>query len=489
MSFIHRFVRSPKPFPALAGLAGGLYPLFFYYTRNFTLVNSWGHLWYFLAMFIVVPVIGSLVAWRIAKFPIFDRWRKYLLPFLNLFIFLFFMKVCLYAGLQKKITLGIGIVSMIYAFTLFRHYKKVIVIQLVLACIGFFTVSATLISQLSFSEEWKKPTDDIESAILQQKPNIYFLQPDGYVNFSELKKGYYHYDNSAFETYLVDQGFTNYSDFRTNYASTLSSNSSTLMMKHHYYNRGVSFSEAIDARSTIMGENTVLKILDANGYKTHFISQFPYLMMNHPKVFFDYTNFDLKDVNYITSGFEEKADIVADLASTYTVDPDAPKFYFIEFFRPGHIKGRKEETQGAEIERELWLERLEESNGILRELITAIQESDPNALILMMGDHGGFVGLDYTNQIYEKTQDRDKVYSIFSSQLSIKYPEGISPIPEGRFVSSVNVFRILFAHLSQQSKYLDHLEPDESFVVIHKGAPKGIYKYIDAEGNVVFEKH
>jgi Sulfatase len=489
MSFVRKFLDSEKSFPLLTGLAAGLYPMLFYYSNNFSLINSWGHFRYFLMMFLLLPIFGIFLLDKITKGPKFDRYRKYLIPFLNLFIFLFLMKVCLYGGLQKKMIVVIGLVSIAFAYFLYKHYKKVVVFQLLLAVIGIYTFTNTMISQLNFSDEWKQPVDDIAEVTLRSKPNIYYIQPDGYVNFSELKKGYYHYDNSSFEHYLTQNGFTHYDDFRTNYASTLSSNSSAFMMKHHYYNNGLSFSEGIDARETIISDNTVLRLLKRNGYKTYFISEAPYLMVNRPKMGYDYTNFSYDDISYLSTGFREKGDVVEDLSSTLLLDRDHPKFYFIEFFNPGHIEGTKEKSEGREKERELWLESLERANEKLKLLISEILEKDPNALILMMGDHGGFVGMDYTHQIYVKTQERDLVHSIFSSQLSIRWPEGTQPEEDPGFQSSVNVFRILFAHLSGETKYLEKLQPDESYVIINEGAPKGIYKYIDDAGNIVFEKH
>ena len=121
-------------------------------------------------------------------------------------------------------------------------------------------------------------------------------------------------------------------------------------------------------------------------------------------------------------------------------------------------------------------------------MISAIQKNDPNALILIMADHGGFVGLEYTGQIYEKTEDPLVIRSIFSSILAIHWPNGEAPVFDGKFKSTVNTFRILFAHLGNEPAYLDHLQEDGSYVVIKDGAPNGIYQYINGAGEIVFKK-
>ena len=38
---IKKFVEDKKEAPFVAALAAGLYPLFHYYSNNFTLINSW----------------------------------------------------------------------------------------------------------------------------------------------------------------------------------------------------------------------------------------------------------------------------------------------------------------------------------------------------------------------------------------------------------------------------------------------------------------
>ena len=97
--------------------------------------------------------------------------------------------------------------------------------------------------------------DDIEKVQFKKRPNIYYIQPDGYVNFSEMVKGYYKNDNSAFKHFLEDNGFKNYDDIRSNYTSTLVSNSATFSMMHHYYNNGFNFTEIANAREIIISKN------------------------------------------------------------------------------------------------------------------------------------------------------------------------------------------------------------------------------------------
>jgi hypothetical protein len=106
-----------------------------------------------------------------------------------------------------------------------------------------------------------------------------------------------------------------------------------------------------------------------------------------------------------------------------------------------------------------------------------------------MADHGGFVGMTNTGESYSKNTDRDFVNSIFSTILSIHWPNGEAPAFDKELKSSVNLFRILTAYLSEEEAYLENLQQNGSYIIINFGAPKGIYEYLDDEGNVIFKKH
>ena len=108
------------------------------------------------------------------------------------------------------------------------------------------------------------------------------------------------------EPFLKEEQFTLYPDFRSNYASTLTTNSSVFSMKHHYYNGGLNFTETLKARDIIISKNAVLDIFKQNGYHTVYIAEKPYLLANKPKMGYDESNYLAKDMKYITKGLSEK---------------------------------------------------------------------------------------------------------------------------------------------------------------------------------------
>ncbi len=280
----------------LLGLAVGLYPIFFYFNNNYTLVNSMAHAVFFLAAFILLPMLLFWVFGLIFSFSNLIKWKKLGLTFLSIFILLVLMEICIYAGIQKKISLLILLVSLLLAFLLKKQHSKIVLFQLVLALVGFLMFGATVIRKKSFSEKWKKQPDAISKVIFKKKPNIYFIQPDGYTNPSELKRGFYNLNNSNFESFLTQNNFKIYPNFRSNYASTLPSNSSIFMMKHHYYNKGLNDEDGLDARNVIIHNNTVLSIFKNNNYKTFFLTESPYFLINRPKLGYDYSNFSFSEI-------------------------------------------------------------------------------------------------------------------------------------------------------------------------------------------------
>jgi hypothetical protein len=485
---IKKFLKSESKSPVIYGLAAGLYPVLFYYSTNYTLINSWKHLGFFITLFLLAPVVALFVVKRLSKLKSLKKLEPFALPFFNLFFFLFFLHLCLYASVQLWLSIGILVLSVVLVRFLYRHSKKIVVLQFLLAIIAFVSLIPVVINQLSYSDEWMVLPDDIANVEFNKKPNVYYIQPDGYVNFSEIEKGYYNIDNSDFRNFLTSEGFTLYDDFRSNYNSTLVSNTAIFSMRHHYHNSGFNFSETIDGRDIIITKNAVLDAFKNNGYKTHFFAESPYLLANQPEIGYDVTNFTLDEISYIGTGLEKTKEIFEPLKEYMATDPERPKFFFVEIFKPGHVPSQKADTKGADAEKKLWIERLQIANEKLKKTIGIIKERDPNALILMMADHGGYVGMDYMMQMRTRSQDRDQLFSIFSSQLAIHWPDNESPEFDSAFKTTVNTFRILFSYLSGNEKYLEHLEEDVSFLIVKEGAPKGVYKCIDENGSIIFEK-
>ncbi|MBV7270438.1 LTA synthase family protein [Winogradskyella luteola] len=486
---IQKFLKSDKLYPAVYGLASGLYPMIYVYSKNFSIVNSFEHLVFFISIFLVLPsLIFTAVHWILKRL---DKEKNSLmvLTFLNVFTFLFLIKTITYSGVQRKKIVFIILIAVLFALYLKKHLKRLLLLQFLLAFVSAFSLAYTIYTNLSISNTWQNLPDDIVKVKFKKKPNVYMIQPDGYTNFSELDRGYYDYDNSEFEAFLTDNNFTHYPYFRSNYSTTLSSNSSFFMMKHHYYNKRISNFELYNARNMIVSKNPVLEIFKNNGYSTHFITQTGYMMFNRPEMGYDYCNITYGDFPYISPGIAKPIDISRDLKSTVSNATEQPKFVFVQILKPWHIKSKKKNSSNDKaVERREWLNNLKEANTVLRSAIELIKEYDKDALIIIAADHGGYVGFNYASEADTVTKDRDLIYSIYSSQLSIHWPNNEKPSFNDKFKTSVNVFRLLFTYLSDNNAYLKHLEADVSYKVLRHGVSNGIYEYINDYDQVILKE-
>lgn len=482
------FLNSKKDIPILAALAAGLYPLIYYYNKNFSLVNSWPQFFYSVLIYLIMPsIVFYLFYTLIKKVGVFSKYITYLIPILNFCLFAFLIVLSTYGYRIKVMALAV-FGAFILAILLRKHLKKVVVLQLILSALVFPKLLPDFYRHFTYSSEWINQPDAIEDVIFKKKPNIYVIQPDGYANFTELKNKTYNFDNSAFESYLLKKNFKLYDNFRSNYNSTLSSNSSMFAMKHHQYNSPkLGMNEVYNSRDIIIGNNPVVSILKKNDYKTSLILEKSYLLVNRAEIGYDYCNIDYSEVSYLARGFEVESDVSNDLELAMTNNTATNNFYFVELIAPGHIPTYEWASKGKETGRLSYLNKLQSANDWLTDLIDRIEKHDQNSLIVIVADHGGFVGMDYTLQCKEKQTERDLVYTIFTSALAIKWPDK-APVFDNQLKSNVNLFRVLFSYLSDDEKYLDHLQEDKSYSVIEKGAPFGVYELINEDGEVVFNK-
>lgn len=475
------FISSPKDGILLSGIAIGVYMLLYYYSKNFGLASSWEQLGVFIAYYFVVPTVVLLLGYRLFTLPTLLGYRKhYLFIAVPLIVVLFLLQLIIAGPRRKSFFLGLAIVLLFAGAKKFAHYHKLFIVLLfVMAACSLPTFFGNIYNYATASDAWRKLPDDIEQVQFKTKPNIYYIQPDGYASPANLKNANYNFDNKDFEQFLSVEGFTVYPDFRSNYNSTLLSNTSAFSMRHHYARQDI---EDFWARRIIVGDNPVLRILKNNGYTTHFVTEKPYLIMNRPKLGYDSCNFTYSELPYLKDAMGLERDVFKSLKE---VKPTVgPQFYFIEKMTPSHVSVFSK--RGKASEKEWYLERLQKTNIWLMQVVSYIEKKDPDALIIIGADHGGFVGFDHTLQSMTLTKDPLLVKSIFGSMMAIKWGNEKAREYDGKLHTSVNLFRVIFAYLSQDKKYLNHTEADNSFVLTH--SPGGLYKYINDKGEVVLQK-
>lgn len=481
------YLRIPKNNMFLVAFASGLYPFLHFYNGNLSMADSSTQCLMLAVLCFLLPLALIYIASIMVKIKPFNFFSSSYLSIINLSVFSMLL-VRIIFHLRKEMSVVLLIIAIIIGFVIHKHLKKVVIIQLMLAIISLVTLTPKMIFALKQNnDDWDKVSKEMLEAKLIDRPNIFVIQPDGYVNSVDLKRPPYEYDNSEFEAWLSNHDFKDHENFRSNYYSTLTSNSSMFAMKHHYYsNTNPSTLKTHNANNVIIGnENNVLKILKNNQYQSYLITDNTYFLSNRRDLFFDYTNVPLDDVYYFNAGDLEGVDLLSDFTITLDTLTTATNFFFIEKTIPAHIAHSKRWSHGDTKEKMDYLDRLNDANSWLKSLITTILKYDENAMIVIVADHGGYVGLDYTSEINERQLSSEETISSFSSILSIKWPKKIDP--EGlNFKTNVNLFRNIFYSLSKNDIFLKDQQENISFIPFFENGKAVNYKVIDENRNVIF---
>lgn len=473
---LNNFINNAKDYPILAGFSVGFYAFVFYFSNNFDLVNSWNQVLFFFFFFIVFPSVTLFIIFKLLQKSKYSN----LIPRIIVALIVFFGAIfiigipALFVSYKR-----IALFSLVILFILFfkiKNYKYLIVFVFLLAIMPVIKLGKIISSNFTNSAEWQVQPDDILATKFIKTPNIYYIQPDGYANEVNLKGPLYRYDNSEFDGWLQGSKFTLYDDFRSNYESTMLSNSSCFYMKHHFSNE---FSKFKYARDFIVGQNPVLEIFKKNNYKTFFITERPYLLMNRPSVYYDYCNFKLDELPRFNDGWSCFKDISNEIKNQIVNNKKTNNFFFIEKFEPGHIGVYKNGNLGIERERIEYIKRLKLANDWLKKIITFIEKNDPNSIVIIGADHGGFVGFAYTLQAQNKITDRKLLNSIFGAKLAIKWNGSRHTDYDAQLKTSVNLFRIVFSYLSEDKLLLNNLQPDASYNSYDASDFSKVYKAIE----------
>jgi Sulfatase len=310
------------------------------------------------------------------------------------------------------------------------------------------------------------------------KPDIYFLLFDEYGSSLSLKQKY-NYDNSGLDTFLRQSGFSIQVNSHSNYNFTPFSMSSILNMS---YISGVD-PEAITADdyaycTNLIRDNEVIKFLAYQGYdivnysvfdlagnpsrvdqsflplKTKLITDrtlFAYLRKHIGWMLYT-GRFEIKWLTAHTLYNQSKNNNkFIDLAKKESaVKAAKPRFVYMHVYMPhapyffDKNKILKDETtvyrESVELTLQPYLDYLPYTNSRIKELVTTIQKNtDGNAVIVFMGDHG--FRLRTTDQHPD---------NYFQNQNAIYFPGKDYHLLKDS-VTGVNQFRIIFNKLFNQN--------------------------------------
>ncbi|MEL6811471.1 MAG: sulfatase-like hydrolase/transferase [Bacteroidota bacterium] len=466
----------------------GFYPLVFYCANNFYAVNSWGHIGYFTLFFIGLSFLGFgalELFFRIKKD--WSRFRPQATFVTIVMVTATLMSYAMKLRLQKKILLGILVLSVLLSIKFSDRYKKVVLLIFIMALLPFGTIFLKVYEQQK-DMSWTALAADIKEVTLAETPNIYLIQPDGYVNHTLMNGSLYQHETTFFN-WLEGKGFTLYDDFRSNYPASIPSNASMFSMQHHYF--GETYFSNLEmpmGREVTSGENTTNYVFRKNGYKTYFLAQDEYFQQNLKFGNFSHYNISKDDIPFFSRGDEHVRVLLDDLDAVLLDEVDQPKFVFIEKLLPHHIHFVSQEDQ-IENERKEYTEKIEEVNIWLTEAIERIERKDPKAVIIILADHGGWVGMTSYPDMFT-TRDEANIHSIFSVIAAIKWNGYLQEGYDQELSSTVNLFRVLFANLARDRSYLKDMEDNSSYNLHRENWYRNsVYQVINDKGEVVYLPH
>lgn len=487
-NFFKKYLTFDGQNPLFLGFVCGIYPFLFYVSNNFYGTNSWAHWGYFTLFFIGLPIIAfCLLLLLINSLSSLKKWQRHILFIGIIFVTAFFLSWAGTLLIKKKILLGVLVVSTLLSLKLFDRYKKLFVLVGVLCVLPLLKIGYKLYDSLR-AKEWLTQPDRIVETRFVKTPNVYMIQPDGYVSETMLSSDLYGNSESDIYDWLRSKSFKLYDGFRSNYPASLNSNSSMFAMRQHQFGSSLFPDlEMPDAREVISGDNPVVDIFKKNGYFTFFVAEDEYFQQNRAPQLYDYFNIDVRDAKFFSKGETIVKDVYKDVQLALEVEVDTPKFFFIEKCLPHHVHFYAEGDRIAE-ERKEYLENVQEVNGWIKETIKAIEEKDPNALIIVLADHGGWVGhQNYADMFSNK--EPNKINSVFANLMAVKWNGNLPDTFDDDLKTNVNVFRVLFSALSEDPKLLENLEDNSSYNLRHKNSFfKGVTKVIDNDGRVIYKE-
>jgi len=305
---------------------------------------------------------------------------------------------------------------------------------------------------------------------MARTPDIFLLTYDSYVENETMLQ--YGIDNSAQEEYLSSRGFHLYKGVYSVSADSLGSMDRMLDVNL----------EVKPSRRAVSGNGNVHVILEKRGYATFGILNNDYLFIGTKPAYDRFYpepqetpvalfakavlegefRFDTGFDGVMFSDFvEQKRKIMGDRN-------DSPKFLYTHT-GPGHSQNSGKCLPN---EVELFEERLVEANQEMKEDIQTVIENNPDAIIIVNGDHGPYLTKNCTSLTeYEKEEIRRlDIQDRFGTFLAIRWPEG-AEIEHGKIRILQDVFPVVFSYLFDDRSIQDATIPD---ITLKTGVTAGV---------------
>lgn len=306
---------------------------------------------------------------------------------------------------------------------------------------------------------------------MSYKPNIYFLVLESYHGNEALQR-LFGFDNSLFLKYLVQNGFTVYQDIyatrpktRTSLLTMLTlTNPSDIEKREHLLDPCLTGKEPCYVLEMLKSNGYQIKTKFPNNYliKSHFDVPNPNrqflcntLFSNYYKKYFK-TCMTTQKIKYNTVD-DFNLDIINTINNLKT--DDIPYMFITKIggiteddntYKGGltHLPNTYRHSNRIDALPQIkgnYLRELKKENIALTYIISAILKKDPDALIILFGDHGAnhFEILKDSRMLQAYNMPlRDYILDLFNVIAAVRYPYGIKSVT--RFQYLPELFPIIF---------------------------------------------
>ena len=486
----------------VAALAG-IYPAIFFLSNNWHIFSLKQSVTLLIGTicFSLVILLSVAYALDFCLRILFKKWpfstdasgaaRSFLNPILTLIALLF----CIYLLRNtlesidiNKISLYIIIAVIVFFFTGYAHkkgLKPIVNSLLILSALSIINLFANIYQQTSVPiEAWATRNKAAYDRITFRKsPNVYLIITESYSNKAALE-AVYGIDNSPFYETMQELGVKLNHDHYSNYNHTLASLTSIFGMDHHYgLFEGRNF-DSLGGRRLLEAKiyNPVIDVFRANRYKIQYLHSVSGLMPNGAEVdfcmpspsFLNALEVFLTKQNIIAlDAFNGKKTAPFDSIKrqiTSTALEDNAYFNFIYVNFPGHSPSRIKDRSKMVVNQKLGKFRnaygtqMESANRKLIELVRLIIDQDKDAIIILIGDHGSW-GFRFRQDAQGKRIPHQLfILDRYGVLAGIRGPDALSGLMEnGAIKTHVNLFRYLFAYLSDDETILKSVAADDSY--------------------------
>ena len=296
------------------------------------------------------------------------------------------------------------------------------------------------------------------------KPDVYFLILDAYSGDIVLEEDY-DFDNSKFNNALRDRGFFVQNPSYSNYPNTEFAMPSILNMIYLDFLVDELGEDSQNKRIAIelRKQNKVMEIFKENDYKVVSFSgglnvnmptadeQLCGAIININSELYESFVYMYVPISYLRTQFFENyhtnaLECLFSTVKNYQNNDERSSFIFAHISLPhspfiydangNRVPDTFTEDRFDESLRDAYLEQLIFTNKITIEMIDSIQQRDDSAVIIVMSDHGGRLGVDWDNPT-----EMD-YYRTFNTISAFYFPDYEGDIPEK--IAVVNTFRVFF---------------------------------------------